>query len=163
MNEPNPSNYSDLLKSYIDWLTASEKNLVKHLKAPKASIEAWWELDTELVGEQWDKLKLQLGQDLTLFFTQYADEAKRSTFIQTIQETLWEEVAAAADKTQVAWKELESELAHHGVYYAGNIVGMGTFECENCHHQLHIKHPTALGECSACGSRHYIRLTLSDD
>ena len=163
MNEPNPSNYSDLLKSYIDWLTASEKNLVKHLKAPKASIEAWWELDIELVGKQWDKLKLQLGQDLTLFFTQYADEAKRSTFIQTIQETLWAEVAAAADKTQVAWKELESELAHHGVYYAGNIVGMGTFECENCHHQLHIKHPTALGECSACGSRHYIRLTLSDD
>lgn len=163
MNEPNPSNYSDLLKSYIDWLTASEKNLVKHLKAPKASIEAWWELDTELVGEQWDKLKLQLGKDLTLFFTQYANEAKRSTFIQTIQETLWAEVAAAADKTQVAWKELESELAHHGVYYAGNVVGMGTFECENCHHQLHIKHPTALGECSACGSHHYIRLTLSDD
>jgi allophanate hydrolase subunit 1 len=72
-------------------------------------------------------------------------------------EALWQELSNITDKSQLEWQELAQDFKHQGVYYQGEVVGMGRYRCSHCLQHIDYTHPSELLACSQCAGVQFFR------
>lgn len=108
-----------------------------------ALIEAFFKRDVQTFSEQYN-------QD-----DRHSDDAQ--LFRSLIANSVWELLAEITDKTQLEWSEVLRDIEHHGIYKAGEVVGLGILKCEKCGHQTEHCHVGVLAPCVECGSKRFSR------
>ena len=154
---------ADFVKKYQQWLAdfnrsleQSERqqldNMVSFVEQLKAYLKAGKELSAYETALFIETLKRQ-WQDHD------AEEvAKDSTEPPSLwPEALWQELSSITDKSQLEWQELSQDFKHQGVYYQGEMVGMGRYRCSHCMNHIDYTHPAALLACSQCGGVQFFR------
>ncbi|EAN4468032.1 zinc ribbon-containing protein [Salmonella enterica] len=111
----------------------------------------------ELTRTEVDELTRAVRRDLEEFAMSYEESQDDSVFLRVIKESLWQELADITDKTQLEWREVFQDLNHHGVYYSGEVVGLGNLVCEKCHFHLAVYTPDVLPRCPKCGHDQFQR------
>tara|TARA_B100001059_G_scaffold109412_1_gene109397 strand:+ start:161849 stop:162430 length:582 start_codon:yes stop_codon:yes gene_type:complete len=157
-------NMSDFNKKYQKWLADFNRNLQQNPH----------NYDNQLV-KFIDTLKnyLQAGKDLSAYETRlFIETLKRQWHEQQEEakntepetpapslwpEALWQELSGITDKTQLEWQELTQDFKHQGVYFQGEMVGMGRYRCSNCYQHIDYTHPGELLPCSHCGEVQFYR------
>lgn len=128
------------------WVTLSDQYLKAAADLTKdewALIEAYFKRDVKAFGEQYDKSQ--------------TEEIDSQVFNDLIANSIWEQLAEITDRTQLEWREVFDDLQHHGVYEAGEIVGLGVLQCEQCHHQTRHSRVDVIAPCTQCGHRYFSR------
>jgi DNA-directed RNA polymerase subunit RPC12/RpoP len=72
-------------------------------------------------------------------------------------EALWQQLSGITDKSQIEWQELAQDFKHQGVYYQGEMVGMGRYRCSQCLKHIDYTHPMPLAACSHCDGVQFFR------
>ena len=108
------------------------------------------------------KAYLKAGSDLTAYETTlFLETLKRQSAEEELPslwpEALWYELSQVTDKTQLEWQELAQDFRHKGVYFQGEMVGMGRYRCEKCLTHIDYTHPAELLACSHCGGVQFFR------
>ncbi|MBZ9612924.1 zinc ribbon-containing protein [Rheinheimera maricola] len=154
---------ADFVKKYQQWLQdfnhsleQSERrqldNMVSFVEHLKAYVKAGKELSAyettlfmETLKRQWQDNQIQQEQ---------ADDSSAPSLWP---EALWQELSNITDKSQLEWQELAQDFKHQGVYYQGEIVGMGRYRCSKCLQHIDYTHPAELLACSHCGAVQFFR------
>ncbi|MGP9801793.1 zinc ribbon-containing protein [Rheinheimera sp. NSM] len=154
---------TDFVKKYQQWLSEFSRNLqqteqqqldnmVEFVEQLKAYIKAGRELSAyetqlfiETLKRQWQEQEEQ------------QHEADADTSPSLWPEALWQELSSITDKSQLEWQELAQDFKHQGVYYQGEVVGMGRYRCSHCLQHIDYTHPAELLACSQCGGVQFFR------
>jgi DNA-directed RNA polymerase subunit RPC12/RpoP len=148
--------YQKWLSEFNDRLTQLERrqldNMVKFGEQFKAFIKASKDLsayETTLFAEtlkrQWQEHEAQ----------EQANEANEPPSLWP--EALWQELSCITDKSQLEWQELAQDFKHQGVYYQGEVVGMGRYRCSHCLAHIDYTHPAELLACTECAGVQFFR------
>lgn len=140
--QQNPDNYDNQLVKFADTLKA-------YLNAGKELSAYETRLFIETLKRQWHEQEQQeTEQDMPA-----SEQAAPSLW----PEALWQELSNITDKTQLEWQELTQDFKHQGVYYQGEMVGMGRYRCSNCYQHIDYTHPAELLPCSNCDGVQFYR------
>ncbi|MBV2129552.1 zinc ribbon-containing protein [Arsukibacterium indicum] len=138
--QQNPDNQDNPLLKFSDTLKA-------YVKAGKDLSAYETRLFIETLKRQWHEY------DETTEQNPPAEQTAPSLW----PEALWQELSNITDKTQLEWQELTQDFKHQGVYYQGEMVGMGRYRCSNCYQHIDYTHPADLLACSHCGGVQFYR------
>lgn len=138
--QQNPDNYDNQLVKFADTLKA-------YIKAGKDLSAYETRLFIETLKRQWSE-----QQDSEKDIPASEQEAP-----SLWPEALWQELSNITDKTQLEWQELTQDFKHQGVYFQGEMVGMGRYRCSNCYQHIDYTHPTELLACSNCDGVQFYR------
>lgn len=154
---------ADFLKKYQQWLAdfnrsleQSERrqldNMVSFVEQLQAYLKAGKELSAyetalfiETLKRQWQDQQAQQQAD---------DEAAAPSLWP---EALWQQLSSLTDKSQLEWQELTADFKHQGIYFQGEVVGMGRYRCSQCLQHIDYTHPSELLACSHCGAVQFFR------
>ena len=81
--------------------------------------------------------------------------------ISLIKSELWLAFSEAADKTTLALLELKN-IAANAEYHTGEIIGLGTLVCDECHAKLHFHKPSRIPPCGKCHGTRFHRLNYEN-
>lgn len=95
-------------------------------------------------------VKCDLEEFVCSYEESYEDESD-SVFMWVIKESLWQELVDIIDKIQFEWWEVFQDLNYYGVYYSGEVVGLGNLVCEKCYYYLVVYILDVLLCCLKCG------------
>lgn len=154
---------TDFLKKYQQWL-----------KDFSRTVQQLEQRQLEEMVQFGEKLKayIKAGKDLSAYETQlFAETLKRQWQEQREQaeadakneapslwpEALWQVLSEITDKSQLEWQELAQDFKHQGIYFQGEVVGMGRYRCSHCLTHIDYTHPTELLACSHCGGVQFFR------
>ncbi len=150
---------ADFLKKYQQWLAdfnhsleQSERqqldNMLSFVGQLKAYIKAGKELSAyetalfiETLKRQWQELDAKSDDELPSLWP----------------EALWQQLSCITDKSQLEWQELAADFKHQGIYFQGEVVGMGRYRCSHCLAHIDYTHPAELLACSQCGAVQFFR------
>lgn len=154
---------ADFVKKYQNWLKEFNRSLQQSEQR---------ELDRMVHFAEKLKAYLKAGKDLSAYETQlFIETLKRQWQEHDEQEqanaaseapslwpeALWQELSSITDKSQLEWQELTQDFKHQGVYYQGEVVGMGRYRCSHCLTHIDYTHPAELLACSQCGGVQFFR------
>ncbi len=139
--------YQQWLNNLTQALQQAEQQQVDNLLQLSATLKAYLK-----AGKELSAYETQLF--LETFKRQSAEADETPSFWP---EALWQEISLITDRTQVEWSELLEDFKHKGVYYQGEIVGMGRYCCQQCQHTIDYTHPAELLACSHCGGVQFFR------
>ena len=154
---------ADFRKKYQQWLAEFSQSLkqteqqqmtqlVDVVEQLKAFLKAGKELSAYETTLFIETLKRQ-WQDLAA-----AEQAEQENALPSLwPEALWQELSCITDKSQLEWQELSQDIKHQGVYYQGEVVGMGRYRCSQCMTSTDYTHPSELLACSHCGGVQFFR------
>ncbi|PKF51835.1 zinc ribbon-containing protein [Enterovibrio nigricans] len=128
------------------WVELSERYFTAASDMTKdelALIEAYFKRDVQEFGARYNESE--------------SEKADSDLFKSLIANTLWEQLAEITDKTQLEWREVLQDIQHHGVYSAGEVVGLGILICEKCGNQTEHTHVDVLRPCLKCGNKQFSR------
>ncbi|WP_159821289.1 zinc ribbon-containing protein [Colwellia sp. 20A7] len=149
--------YQDL-SNWLDEMTELQKpKIIELVKQAKLYAKAAEDMSEEKVNQFTENLKY----DLHDFYLQNQSEAKNSTYLGLLNETLWSTLAQLTDKSQVEWAELMDDFEHEGLYKVGDVIGFGELVCQQCDDKQHIVHFSKVTECVKCGGNSFTRLPLA--
>ena len=148
--------YQQWLSEFNQSLQQAERqqldNMVSFVEQLKAYIKAGRELSAyetqlfiETLKRQWHEQEEQ----------QHRADANASPSLWP--EALWQELSSITDKSQLEWQELTQDFKHQGVYYQGEVVGMGRYRCSHCLQHIDYTHPAELLACSQCAGVQFFR------
>lgn len=143
------------------WLTDVNDHEVKQLVEVVEEAKSLALAAESLSEERVTQFVANFKYDIQEFFQHWRETSDNSVYLGLLNETWWDTLAKAADKTQIEWAELPEDFAHDGVYKSGDVIGFGVLECCECHHQLTVSHFSEVPECSECGHQEFNRLPLS--
>jgi DNA-directed RNA polymerase subunit RPC12/RpoP len=154
---------SDIKNRYKVWLNEFSQalreterqqldNMLEFVEQLKAYVKASKELSAYETALFIETLKRQWQDHDT------DEAAKNSTETPSLwPEALWQELSSITDKSQLEWQELVQDFKHQGVYYQGEVVGMGRYRCSHCLAHIDYTHPTELLACTECGGVQFFR------
>lgn len=150
----------EIYQNLSNWLDEAKElqkpKAIELLKQAKRYAKAAEALSEEKVNQFTENLKY----DLHDFYQQNQSQAKHSTYLGLLEETLWSTLAQLTDKSQVEWAELVEDFDHDGIYNTGDIIGFGELVCLQCDEKIHITHTSEVAECAKCGGTSFTRLPL---
>ncbi len=161
MPEQRPDDYNSWVSSFVNWLKKEKETGAERFHNASEAVDEWWQTLQEVTRDDFASMKHYLEQDLASFIWHYKDDMSRSDFVQTMKESVWNELAEITDRSKVEWMELPQDFKHKGHWQAGEWVGMGTLVCKNCHHQLEVTHPIKITDCTECGGNDFLREPLA--
>ncbi|BEE16646.1 MULTISPECIES: zinc ribbon-containing protein [Aeromonas] len=127
-----------------------------------ARVQAYLEAASDLTQDELALIAEYVKRDLGNYDEGRSDEAvEESAFMLALKDTAWSWLADVTDRAQVEWRELADELEHKGVYEAGEWVGLGVMECNQCGWRHKVLRPEQLDTCPECGGTEYHREPLS--
>lgn len=153
---------ADFVKKYQHWLaefshslkqTEQQQltNLVDVIEQLKAYVKAGKDLSAYETTLFIETLKRQWQEH-------NEDKAAEPDSLPSLwPEALWQGLSSITDKSQLEWQELAQDFSHQGVYYQGEMVGMGRYRCSHCMSHIDYTHPTELLACSQCGGVQFFR------
>lgn len=136
------------------WRQAEDTTLKELVEKTQAYMEAAGDLTRDELALIAEYVKRDLAE-------YSGEEFRDSLFYRRIRETVWGWLAGATDKSRLEWQEFAQDLAHHGEYRAGEVVGPGFYDCTLCAHRHEITHPEVLTGCLECGHDVFIRRPLT--
>ncbi|MDP5141837.1 hypothetical protein ORJ00_03665 [Rheinheimera baltica] len=154
---------TDFVKRYQQWLSEFNRTLQQNDQL---------QLDSMVHFVEQFKAYLKAGKDLSAYETTlFVETLKRQWQEHNEQElaqkaheppslwpeALWQELSSITDKSQLEWQELVQDFKHQGVYYQGEVVGMGRYRCSHCLQHIDYTHPTELLVCNDCGGVQFFR------
>ena len=154
---------ADFVKKYQQWLADFNRSLEQSERQ---------QLDNMVSFVEQLKAYLKAGKELSAYETAlFLETLKRQWQDNEAQQTdapagsppslwpeaLWQELSSITDKSQLEWQELVQDFKHQGVYYQGEMVGMGRYRCSQCLQHIDYTHPAVLLSCSHCGSVQFFR------
>lgn len=74
-----------------------------------------------------------------------------------IEDQLLQLFKTVADPTYIEQVKLKEELAKRAIYQAGEIAGIGTLYCTQCHHRVPFETINEIAVCPECGNREFKR------
>ncbi|MDD1792640.1 zinc ribbon-containing protein [Enterovibrio makurazakiensis] len=123
--------------------------------------ERYFDAASDMTKDELALIEAYFKRDVQEFSEQYNESEDRADdgelFKSLIANTLWEQLAEITDKTQLEWHEVLKDIQHHGVYSAGEVVGLGILVCEKCGNQTEHSHVGVLIPCIKCGNTEYSR------
>lgn len=146
--------YQELTNWLEEMKTIQKPKMVELVKQAKAYAKAAENMSEEKVNQFVANLKY----DLHDFYQQNQTEAKNSTYIGLLNETMWSTLAQLTDKSQVEWAELVEDFEHDGIYEKGDFIGFGELVCQQCRDSVYVMHLTEVNACEKCGGEQFIRL-----
>jgi DNA-directed RNA polymerase subunit RPC12/RpoP len=148
--------YQKWLSEFNDRLTQLERrqldNMVKFGEQFKAFIKASKDLSAYETTLFVETLKRQWQEH-----SEQEREKEASEAPSLWPEALWQELSSITDKSQLEWQELAQDFKHQGVYYQGEVVGMGRYRCSHCLAHIDYTHPGELLACSQCAGVQFFR------
>ena len=148
--------YHDLSNWLEEMAEIQKPKVIELVKQAKLYAKAAEDMSEEKINQFTDNVK----HDLHEFYQQNQSQAKHSTYIGLLKESLWSKLAKLTDKSQVEWAELVEDFAHDGNYKAGDIIGFGELICQECDESIHVLHVSEVSECANCGGKEFTRLPL---
>lgn len=150
---------ADFLKKYQQWLDDFSQSL-------KQSEQQ--QLDNMLSLAEQLKAYIKAGKELSAYETTlFLETLKRQWHEQDDPaadelpslwpEALWQQLSCITDKSQLEWQELTADFKHQGIYFQGEVVGMGRYRCSHCLQHIDYTHPSELLACSHCGAVQFFR------
>jgi DNA-directed RNA polymerase subunit RPC12/RpoP len=154
---------TDFVKKYQKWLSEFNRNLQQTERQ---------QLDNMVNFVEQLKAYVKAGKELSAYETQlFVETLKRQWRDHSEQEqenaaseapsmwpeALWQELSNITDKSQLEWQELAQDFKHQGVYYQGEVVGMGRYRCSHCLQHIDYTHPSELLACSQCAGVQFFR------
>lgn len=121
--------------------------------------ESYMQAASEMTKDEWALIEAYLKRDLQMFGSHYGANSAKQTdlFSEAITNTIWERLAKITDKTQLEWQEILHDLDHHGVYQAGELVGLGILVCEHCGHETQHTRVGVINKCVRCDHQAFQR------
>ncbi|HIF9331100.1 zinc ribbon-containing protein [Photobacterium damselae] len=152
--------YELLLEKATEALKHSPEKLKEFLEVT----EKYGEAASDMTKDELALIKAYLKSDMK----EFADNVEKSSepfaespFYKLVSESIWQGLADITDKTQVEWHEVTADLEHHGVYKAGELIGLGELVCQKCGHKQAITHVTRIEPCIKCGGIEFTRKPLA--
>lgn len=150
---------ADFLKKYQQWLDDFSKSLRQSEQQ---------QLDNMLSFAEQLKAYIKAGKELSAYETTlFLETLKRQWHEQDDSsadelpsfwpEALWQQLSSITDKSQLEWQELTADFKHQGIYFQGEVVGMGRYRCSHCLQHIDYTHPSELLACSHCGAVQFFR------
>ena len=128
--------------------------------------EAYIDAASDMTKDELALIEAYLKRDMHTFSEHYQqafeNDGDDDVFREVIANSLWEQFAKITDTTQLEWKEIFRDIEHHGVYRAGEVVGLGVLQCEQCGHQTQHYHVGVLASCNKCGCNEFSRKSFSE-
>lgn len=131
--------------------------MVEVVEQAKLYAKAAESIPEEKIGQFIDNLT----HDLAQFYHQLQADSKHSIYLQLLNESWWSTLAEMTDKSQVEWTELADDFAHDGIYRAGDYIGFGELECQQCHQTYVVTHFSQAYSCPECGHDVFKRNALA--
>lgn len=150
------NHYQELLSAVVKRLNNGERDLEQLAHSARQTLQQ----RGELTHQEIEQVMQAIRRDLAEFARSYEEsreEASDSLFMRSIKDSLWQELADITDKTQLEWRELFKDVSHHGVYHSGEVVGLGSLVCEQCHNRLTFYTPEVLPRCPKCSHDQFHR------
>ncbi|MGF1727229.1 zinc ribbon-containing protein [Photobacterium nomapromontoriensis] len=151
-------------ESLLEQVTETLKHSPDELKHWADITEQYRQAASDMTKDELALISAYVKRDLQEFGQNAeasSDPLNESPFYQVVKETIWEGLAEVTDKTQIEWREVMDDLKHHGVYEAGEIIGLGNLVCEKCGHEELITHVKTISPCLQCGHTRFTRKPLS--
>ncbi|WP_199609349.1 zinc ribbon-containing protein [Flocculibacter collagenilyticus] len=161
MSSKDPKDYNNWLDTFHRWLEDTKENESKRFDDFFDRSAAHWQAVKDMTQEEWTLFTNYIKRDIDTFYKDYKKDVNESTYLHTLKEGVWAELALLTDKSQIEWQELVQDFKHNGVYHAGEWLGMGELTCKQCGYKLSIVHPTEIPECPECGHIYYFREPLA--
>ncbi|MFD2166055.1 hypothetical protein ACFSJY_07215 [Thalassotalea euphylliae] len=144
-----------------DWLEGVKKHEITELVEVVEQAKAYAAAAEALPHERVSQFISNFTYDLNDFISNWQKQSAHSVYLGVLNETFWDNVAKAADKSQVEWAELPDDLAHQGQYKSGDIIGFGLLQCKQCGYEQTISHLSTVIDCPECGCSEFQRQPLS--
>jgi len=147
------SQYEILLLEVIKMLKKSPKEIENILDTSVKAVET----ASEMTKKELTQISSYVQSDLKEFADSFED-SKNGPFYLMIENSLWEGLASLSDKTKLEWDETFSELSHRGVYEVGDLISLGSLQCDKCGHKEEYNHPCDVIACTQCGHNTFSRI-----
>ncbi len=145
-------------------ITDALKNSPHHLQSWLGWVERYYSAAVDMTKDELALIDAYLKQDAEALKKWYAHRHDHDTetdaFRTVLVELMWKKLSEITDKTQLEWREVTEDLRHHGVYHAGEEVGIGVYTCKHCGKALEIHHPSVLVVCPNCDHKSFTRKAL---
>lgn len=150
---------TDFVKKYQQWLSEFNRNLQQAEQQ---------QLDNMVWFVEQLKAYIKAGRELSAYETALFIETLKRQWQEQVQqptaelpslwpEALWQQLSCITDKSQLEWQELAADFKHQGIYFQGEMVGMGRYRCNHCLQHTDYTHPTELLACSHCSGVQFFR------
>jgi hypothetical protein len=153
------SNYQALLDKLSDWLLQSAKqdmlNLYELIEQGKAYLHAAEALSLEEIHT----LENYLLRDMLTFARALSTEADNSLWWLDTKRNVWQVMAQMADPSTLEWFELQEDVAHQGLYQAGEWVAIGELVCVRCGHHHEVRGVERIIPCIECSHQQFSRFS----
>jgi hypothetical protein len=161
MNNNDSQTPSNLVTAYHKMMTrvkealshAGETTLKQHIENAKEKAVELEELSREEAQRISDYLRKDL-QDAAEFIitTEQALTDWMRFDLELIEEQFLDLFSVMVDHTKVELENLAECARQATEWYAGEITGPGTLQCDNCGKQLHFHHPDYIPPCPNCSA-----------
>ena len=155
------SDYNEIINKLYDWLEEAAKNDVIGMVEVVDKAKAYVNAAEQLSAEEIRTLENYLLRDFTTFTKQWKSEADKSLWLAGLKGKLWQLLASLSDANKVELFEMEMDVAHQGLYQAGEIVSVGLITCNQCGHQHQIDFVEQIQPCIQCGATTFTRTNVS--
>jgi hypothetical protein len=151
------SGYESLLDKLTSWGKQTGKNesmsIAKLFKQAKAYLRAAEDLSVEEIRT----LENFLLRDLKEVGDRLAEQVDDSLWWQNTKIELWQLIGQMSDHNQLDWYEMQQDLAHQGIYKAGELVAIGKLVCSQCGQSHEVNYVERILPCIECGNETFTR------
>lgn len=150
-----------LQKGKLEDLLAQAKDHLKH--SPEmvhywlSRAEAYLSAASDLTKDELALIESYLKQDLEQFQPKSFSDVEKQAIQTLVKAQVLSSLLEITDKTQLEWLSIFEDIHHHGIYQAGEVVGIGIYVCEDCHDELPILQSGILEQCRCCGGIKFSR------
>lgn len=151
------SGYESLLDKLTSWMKQTGKqesmsvdNLFKQAKAYLRAAE-------DLSAEEIRTLENFLLRDLKGVGSRLSEQVDDSLWWQNTKIEFWQLIGQMSDHNQLDWFEMQEDLAHQGVYKAGELVAIGELVCTQCGQSHEVTYVEKILPCIECGNDSFTR------
>lgn len=142
--------YQSVLDKLNQWLRQSSEAETRTLVSGVNFLNEWIEAGLEVHRDELKHSAQFLLRDLQHFYHDYQRDTNESAYYLSLKDNIWHYLTEMTDRTQLEWREFNSDLSHEGYYKAGEEIGFGVLVCKQCSTKKEIYHPEIISACLEC-------------
>ncbi len=154
------SAYDNMVKHLHDALESTPKTLTQGLEIAKQKTSELGGLTQEELNKVADYLKRDIEDAAhSLSSTDKDSLSEWLKFdLELIENFALDAFMSVADKTRIAWAQLEQQARQASIYQSGEITGPGSFVCMQCDHKITFTKTVQIPQCPECGNNTFQRI-----
>jgi hypothetical protein len=147
------SGYESVLTKLTSWIKQAGKQENLSVASLFKQAKAYLRAAEDLTAEEVRTLENFLLRDLKGVGTRLDD----SLWWQNTKIELWQLIGQMSDHNQLDWFEMQEDLAHQGIYKAGELVAIGELICTQCGQSHEVTYVERILPCIECGNESFTR------